>query len=72
MKLVYDKEACVGAGECEALSKLWRLKDGRAELLGSKQNSNGLFELELDDDEACRQEAVIGSCPVGCIKLVKD
>ena len=73
-KLTYDRESCIGAGECEAIAKhLWEVdNEGRATLKGATLNeATGLYELEIPDSEAKDQELVVGSCPIGCIKLEK-
>jgi ferredoxin len=72
-KVVYNRKGCIGAGECEALSKLWKVKnDGKADLSGATINpKTGNFELEIADSDAKVQESVARSCPAGCIKLEK-
>ena len=70
-KIIYNKKACIGAGDCERLSKLWKVKsDGRAELLGSKIE-NGVYELIIDDKDFELEEKVVKSCPVNAIKIIK-
>jgi len=73
-KIIYDQKSCIGAGECEALSKeLWKMNTkGKAELKGAKLNEKtGKYELEIDEAEVKKQNLVVGSCPVGCIKIEK-
>ena len=73
-KLIYDQDSCIGAGECETIAKhLWTVDEsGRATLKGSTVNKEtGLHELEISDEEAETQQLVVGSCPIGCIKLEK-
>ncbi|RME77937.1 ferredoxin [Candidatus Woesearchaeota archaeon] len=70
----YKQEDCIGAGECEALSKdFWKLNNkGKAELKGAVRNpSTGKYELLISDEEYERQQQVAGSCPVGCICIKK-
>jgi ferredoxin len=72
MKLVYNKKGCIGAGECEALSKdMWKVQsDGKAVLKGAVMNpKTGNFELEIDGAAAGVQQKVAKSCPSGCIKV---
>jgi len=73
-KIVYDKKACIGAGECEALSKeLWHMgSDSKAILKGAVLNpKTGKYELAIDDSQIKLHERIAGSCPVGAIKVEK-
>ncbi|MCF7866519.1 ferredoxin [Candidatus Woesearchaeota archaeon] len=73
-KIIYDKDSCIGAGECEAISKkFWKVdRDGRAILNGAKLNEEtGNYELIIGDGDLKEQEVVVGSCPIACIKLEK-
>lgn len=73
-KIIYDRNSCIGAGECEAISKrLWKVdNEGRAVLKGAKLNEKtGNYELVITDEEFKEQETVVGSCPIACIRLEK-
>lgn len=73
-KIVYDRNSCIGAGECEAISKrLWHVdNEGKAVLKGAKLNEEtGKYELEITDEEFKEQDTVVGSCPIACIKIEK-
>ncbi len=72
-KLIYNKKNCIGAGECEAISPhLWKMNsEGKADLLKAKEISKGIFELEITEQEYKKQQDVVASCPIGCIKLEK-
>ncbi len=73
-KLIYDKNSCIGAGECEAIAKnFWKVNnEGFAELKGSTLNKKtGMYELEISDDDVETQKIVVGSCPISCIRLEK-
>jgi ferredoxin len=72
-KISYNKKDCIGAGECETLSKLWKVKNnGKADLQGASLNpKTGNFELEIAESDAKLQESVARSCPAGCIKIEK-
>ena len=60
IKIIYDKEACIGCGSCEAVCpENWKLEGDKA--IPKK--------LELND-VGCNQEAA-DSCPVSAIKIVK-
>ncbi|MDD2731716.1 MAG: ferredoxin [Candidatus Pacebacteria bacterium] len=71
MKIILEREKCIGCGACAAIcSKHWELKDdGKTDLIGSNLNSEGNYEKEITDIE-CNQEASEG-CPVNCIKIIK-
>ncbi len=74
IKIIYDKKGCIGAGECEVLSKeFWKVdSSGKAVLKGAALNEKtGKYELVLDDSSKKLQDQVCGSCPVGCIKIEK-
>ena len=72
-KLIYNRNECIGAGECEAIApELWKVEnDGKAVLSGAKEVSQGVYELEISGDEFERQKEAAESCPAGCIKVVK-
>ena len=72
MKIIHDKENCIGCGVCaEICPKSWKMSDdGKSFLLGSKLNSNTKkYEKEVGEID-CNQEAV-NSCPVNVIKIEK-
>ena len=62
MKIVFEREKCIGCGSCEAICpKYWKVaQDGKAEFLGSP---------ELEDID-CNQTAA-DACPVQCIHIEK-
>jgi len=72
MKIIHEKEKCIGCGSCVALCpEFWEIgEDGKAHLLNSKTNQKtGDYELEIKE-VACNQEAA-DICPVQCIKIKK-
>lgn len=74
IKIIYDREGCIGAGVCAAIAdKVWvMVDDGKADLIGGKQNSDGKWELELDVDEndlELNKQAAEG-CPALVIHLI--
>ena len=75
IKIIYDKKKCIGAGECEKISKeLWHMgPDSKATLKSAVVNpSTGAYELILDDSQFKQAERVARSCPaMGAIKVVK-
>lgn len=71
-KVVYDKNACIGVGQCSQMSKLWSMtNEGKAELLGAKEVSPGVFELLISDDMYNEQLQAADSCPVAAIRIEK-
>ena len=72
-KIIYNKNECIGAGECERFSpNFWKVNSkGKAELKEAVEKEAGVFELTISDEEYKKQKDVAGSCPVGCIKVVK-
>ena len=72
MKIVHEKEKCIGCGSCVALCpKYWEMaEDGKVQLLNSMLNEKSKnFELEIKKAE-CNQGAV-DSCPVQCISIIE-
>lgn len=71
--IVYDKKLCIGAGECETVSKeLWHMNpDGKAALKGAELK-DGKYVLEIDESMLKKQEIAAGSCPTGAIKIIKS
>lgn len=71
MKIIHEREKCIGCGSCAAIcSKYWEItEDGKSMLLGSKANSKAIYELEVQE-AGCNQEAA-DVCPVQCIHIKK-
>lgn len=71
MKIIQEKDKCIGCGSCVAIcSNHWEMgEDGRASLKGGIDNAQGNAELEIDD-AGCSKEAA-DACPVQCIIIQK-
>ncbi len=69
MKIIQEREKCIGCGLCVTLCPdFWQMADdGKSQLSNSKKNSQGNFELETES-VPCNQEAADG-CPVQCIHV---
>lgn len=67
MKIILEREKCIGCGSCAALCpKYWEMaEDGKTRLSGSKKTGEAVYELEVEKQE-CNQEAA-DTCPVQCI-----
>lgn len=71
-KIVYDRNNCVAAGPCAAVDSVhFKIdeKDGKADLIGGKEVSPGVFELEVDSDDLANQAASV--CPAAVISVKK-
>ena len=72
MKIILEREKCIGCNSCVSLcSKYWEMRDdGKAHLKNSKvDEKTGNEELEIEKID-CNQEAA-DVCPVQCIHIVK-
>lgn len=71
MKIIHEREKCIGCGSCVALCpKFWEMaEDGKSDLKGATKNSEGNYELEVEEVD-CNQEAA-DSCPVQIIHIIK-
>jgi ferredoxin len=71
VKIIQNREECIGCGTCEALCPtFWKtdFEKGKADLLGARKNpETGEFELEVEEI-GCNQGAA-DACPVGAIKI---
>jgi len=70
-KLIYNRNFCIGAASCESVfPECFRISnDGKANLIGGKKVSPGIFELEIDDAKKEKAEQAVEGCPVASIKL---
>ena len=71
-KITYDRTNCVAAGPCAAVDSVHfkiNADDGKADLIGGKEVSPGIFELEVDSDELANQAVEV--CPAAVISVKK-
>ena len=71
-KVTYDRDGCISAAACVGVNaKYWELDaaDGRANLIGSAKNSEGLFEMEIDEADLTDMKAAAEVCPVLIIHI---
>lgn len=72
MKIIHQREKCIGCGSCAAVCpKCWTMgDDGKSALFNCQPNpKNNDCELETENI-GCNQEAA-DSCPAQCIKIEK-
>ena len=69
MKVIQEREKCIGCGSCVALCpNFWEMgDDGKSVLKSSKKNNEGNYEIEIDAVE-CNKDAA-ESCPVQIIHI---
>ena len=70
-KIVLEREKCIGCGSCAALcDKYFKLADdGKSQLLDSEENTEGNYELEVEEIGCARQAA--DGCPVQIIHILE-
>jgi ferredoxin len=68
-KVIFDREACIGALACNAVApELWLLADdGKVDLKGAKKRDDGKFELIIEEKEFTLNKEAADSCPVYAI-----
>jgi len=74
MKIIQEREKCIGCGACVAICpKFWELQeDGKSILKGSQCNpKNKNYELELNDNNGGCNQAAADGCPVEIIHIEK-
>ncbi|PIN85588.1 MAG: hypothetical protein COV47_01455 [Candidatus Diapherotrites archaeon CG11_big_fil_rev_8_21_14_0_20_37_9] len=71
-KIIYDRNNCVAAGPCAAVDSehfAINADDGKADLIGGKEVSPGIWELEIESDELANQAVEV--CPAAVISIKK-
>ncbi|MCR4334989.1 MAG: ferredoxin [archaeon] len=71
-KIIYNRNDCVAAGPCAAVdSDHFEInpKDGKADLIGGKETSPGIWELEIEEDDKANQAVEV--CPAAVISVQK-
>lgn len=68
-KIIYDRDDCIGATTCTEFFKKFKMaKDGKADLVGSKEDE-GEFTLEIDEKDLKKAVEAAKSCPVNVIHI---
>jgi len=73
MKIVLEKEKCIGCGSCAALDPVnFKMVDNndKAELVEPDKVENDIYEKKAEITSDC-QDAT-DSCPVICIEIKED
>ena len=73
IKIIYDREGCIGAGVCAAIAdKVWVMNDdGKADLIKGVKNSEGKWELEIEESDLELNKQAAEGCPALVIHLIK-
>jgi len=70
MKVIQDKNKCIGCAACIVVCpKFFEMNEDRKAILKGAKSKNGKYELEIKEID-CLQEA-IDICPVQIIKIEK-
>ena len=71
-KITFSKVKCTGALSCVGVNpKIWKpTSDGKVDLIGSKDQKNGTFELIIDEKDYPKNRNAVKVCPAGAIKIV--
>ncbi len=77
VKVIYNRKDCIGATACCAVApKFWKMsEDGKADLLGSKENpETGKYELETEvsEDDLTLLKESADACPVMVIEVQEE
>jgi ferredoxin len=72
-KIIQFKDKCISCGSCvEYAPNYWQMgKDGRAELLRSKEK-NGKSVLDICEFEIEQNKDASNACPVDAIQILDD
>ena len=74
MHVEYDRDTCIGMFQCvdewDAFEK--NLDAGKADLEGSTEVEEEVFELDVPDGEELDAEFAARACPVDAIELYDD
>lgn len=71
-KVEFDRETCIGALPCNSVApdEFPIAEDKKADLAGGKKNDgNGWFELDIDEDKLEKYKSAAEVCPVNAIHV---
>jgi len=70
MKIIFDRENCIGCGSCvAACSENWEMGDDGKAILKDSTEEDGKKVLEIEEEGCNRQAADL--CPVKVIKITE-
>ena len=71
MKIIHEKDKCIGCGSCVMICpKYWQMDEqGKAHLIGSKLDKKTQIETLTIEKVGCNKQA-INVCPVQCIHVI--
>jgi ferredoxin len=72
-KIIYDRDACIGAASCAAIHPdRWQIDPENKAILikGRKTDKPNIFEREIDDSTIQEDLDAAKSCPVNCIHII--
>lgn len=78
LRIIYDKEKCIGAANCESINpENFKVEHGKANLLKSKEVKNNIFTLDIEctEEEAKKIIEAGNACPsnaIGVKDLIKN
>ncbi|KAB1187132.1 MULTISPECIES: ferredoxin [Haloferax] len=74
MRVEYDRDTCIGIFQCvdewDTFQK--NLDDGKADLEGAEETDDGVFVLEIPEDEEFDAKFAARVCPVEAIRIIDD
>lgn len=72
-KIVYDRDACIGAASCVAIEpNFWSLdKENKAILSDGKKENGSTFTREIDEKDFPSNLDAAKACPVNCIHIIE-
>jgi ferredoxin len=74
MRIVYDRETCIGMFQCVDEWDAFRkdMDAGKAELVDAEERDDGRLALDVPEDEEFEAEFAARVCPVDAIELYDD
>ncbi|MCS7135201.1 MAG: ferredoxin [Candidatus Aenigmarchaeota archaeon] len=72
-KIIYERDACIGAAVCVAIAPtVWELdKENKAVLKGGSSKDKNIFEKEIDEKELQINLDAARGCPVNAIHIIE-
>ncbi len=72
-KIIYDRNKCTEFGGCAAASKQFDIgTDKKADLVGGRKNKEGLWELEINEEDFAKNKDAAEICPAKVIHIINQ